>query len=97
VVARDVDLPQLQRLLRVFEADTKAMDQWTPRQVDVRAVLLKAADDTVARADTAAWRPWVGNLEARTLAGDHYSLLSPAGVDTLVAVLRMSLTRAESR
>jgi amino acid adenylation domain-containing protein len=97
VVARDVDLSQLQRLLRVFEADTKAMDQWTPRQVDVPAVLLKAADDTVARADTAAWRPWVKSLEARTLAGDHYSLLSPAGVDTLAAVLRMSLTRAEPR
>jgi len=96
-VARDVDLPQLQHLLRVFEAHTQAMDQWTPQQVAVPTVLLKAADDSVARADSAAWRPWVGSLEARTLAGDHYSLLSSSGVDALAAVLRMSLARAEPR
>jgi thioesterase domain-containing protein len=65
--------------------------------VDIPALLLKAADDTVARADAAAWRPWVGNLEARTLAGDHYSLLTSSGVDALAAVLRMSLARAERR
>jgi amino acid adenylation domain-containing protein len=97
VVARDVDLPQLQQLLHVFEAHTKAMDLWTPSRVEVPAVLLKAADDTVARADAAGWRPWVGSLEVRTLGGDHYSLLTPAGVDSLAAVLRMSLVRAEPR
>ena len=97
VVARDVDSAQLQRLLRVFEANTQAMAGWTPRKVDVPALLLKAADDTLARADAAGWRPWVGRLEARTLAGNHYSLLGPAGVEALAAVLRMSLTRAEPR
>jgi amino acid adenylation domain-containing protein len=97
LVARDVDLTQLQRPLRVFEANTQAMAGWTPRKVEVPALLLKAADDTMARADAAGWRPWVGRLETRTLAGDHYSLLGPAGVDALAAVLRMSLTRAEPR
>jgi amino acid adenylation domain-containing protein len=97
VVAPDVDQSQIQRLLHVFEADTKAMTHWTPRKVDIPALLLKAADDTVARADATAWRPWVGSLETRTLAGDHYSLLTPQGVDALAAVLRMSLARAEPR
>ena len=97
VVTRDVDMPQLQRLLHVFEADTQAMAHWKPRKVDIPALLLKAADDSVARADAGAWKPWVGRLESRVLAGDHYSLLAPEGVDALAAVLRMSLARAEPR
>ncbi len=97
LVARDVDLPQLQRLLGVFEAHTRAMDQWTPRKVDVPVVSLRAADDPLARAEDAGWRPWVGRLETRTLAGDHYSLLASSGVDSLAATLRMSVARAEPR
>ncbi|HYH99081.1 non-ribosomal peptide synthetase, partial [Hyalangium sp.] len=96
-VARDVDLPQLRRLLGVFEAHTRAMEQWTPRKVDVPVVSLRAADDPLARAEESGWRAWVGRLETRTLAGDHYSLLASPGVESLAAALRMSLARAEPR
>lgn len=74
VVGADLELPELERLHRVFVAHDDAMQAHRPGVVRAPTLLLDALEGR-GQAPGTAWAPWVGAWQRRVLLGDHYTLL----------------------
>jgi amino acid adenylation domain-containing protein len=94
VVAPGTEAGELRRLLEVARANLTAARRYRPRSGVDRLLLLTARESHTARvADLAlGWQSRVGAaVEVRSLAGDHYSILSAPNVQAVAAVLREGL------
>jgi pyochelin synthetase len=77
------------RLLHVFRANYRAMLSYRPRPHRGPAVVLAAERGLGAGGGDPAlgWRPWVADLEARWVPGDHYTAIQPPALVDLVSAL----------
>ncbi len=84
---------RIRRLLEVFRSNFRAMLDYAPQPYPGRVVLLKASETVGENPDDASlgWNRLVPDLEVHELAGDHYSLLRPPGVEDLAQQLHASL------
>jgi len=96
----DVEVARLARLLRVFAANLHAISRYIPRLYGGRVLLFRATEPTPAIAvdagdSTLGWSSLVvGELEVRSVPGDHYSMLRPPHVHVLAEELKRCFEQA---
>ncbi len=87
-----MELPELRRLVRILEANRKALRAYRPEPATVRATYVRAAEGV--RADS-AWEPLaLGGLEVYEVSGSHLGMHFPPYVHALAARLASCLERA---
>jgi amino acid adenylation domain-containing protein len=83
LLPEDIDSAQLHRLFRVFEANVRAMNHYTPGQYQggVRLLLADSANQEYANG---GWAELIrGKLSIEAVPGDHYSILRQPNVQFL--------------
>ncbi|MFP2908689.1 non-ribosomal peptide synthetase [Pyxidicoccus sp. 3LFB2] len=99
VLIPEAGLPELRTLLQVFSANVRALRGYSPRPIDARLAVLRAADSVDASAGRLD-RGWgdqsTQGVEIQEVPGDHYGLLQPPHVQVLAERLKALLERAEA-
>lgn len=84
--------PELQRIVRVFEANMKAMFDYMPQPYLGRIVYFRALERRAGVDPPHPERPWIdlalGGIEIHQVGGNHISMNFPPHVDTLAQILR---------
>jgi len=84
-LAAGMELADLRRLVKILEANRRALRAYRPEPASVRATYVRAAEGV--RAD-AVWRALaLGGLEVHEVAGNHLSMHFPPHVESLAARL----------
>ncbi|HSG41120.1 MAG TPA: thioesterase domain-containing protein, partial [Thermoanaerobaculia bacterium] len=87
-----MDLAGLRRLVRILEANRRAMRAYQPDPAEVQVTYIRASEGV--RAD-AAWKPLaLGGLEVSEVAGNHLGMHFPPHVGALAERLAASIERA---
>jgi len=93
---------RLRRLYRVFQAHAGAVSSFRPRPLSSEMVLLKARDGLGGGGGQRAvdggdiWQQVLGRpIASHEIPGDHYSILTTPGVDSLADHLKRCLARLE--
>jgi thioesterase domain-containing protein len=93
-LAAGMGVSELRRLVRILEANRRALGAYRPAPADVRITYARAAEGV--RAD-AAWEPLaLGGIEVHEVAGSHLSMHFPPHVEALAAQLACCIERAVS-
>ncbi len=91
-LAAGMGVEELGRLVRILEANRRALRAYRPEPAEVRALYVRAAEGV--RAD-AAWEPLaLGGLEVYEVSGSHLGMHFPPHVQALAARLAASIERA---
>jgi thioesterase domain-containing protein len=87
-------LPQLHELLRVFQSNSRAVQNYRPRPYAGKMVLLRAGEESTGDDPSLGWaRLTTGSLEIYTVPGNHYTILAEPYVQTLAERLRDCFSR----
>ncbi|HVR07420.1 MAG TPA: amino acid adenylation domain-containing protein, partial [Thermoanaerobaculia bacterium] len=93
----EVGVGRVRELFSLFSANRRALAAYRPLSYAGRLVLVRAAA-TAAEEAPGRFHRWrelaAGGAEIHVLAGDHYSLLQPAGVNALAGLLASRIDRA---
>jgi len=80
----DIDSTQLHRLFKVFEANVRAMNRYTPGQYRGGIKLLYGDKGNQALDANGGWKELIsGDVSIETVPGDHYSILRQPNVQFL--------------
>ena len=85
----DIDVAYARRLFEVFRNNARAMTQYVPQAIPVRATLLRAVAGAPAGADdSGGWGDFAAHgIVTDDVPGDHYSLLREPHVEVLARKL----------
>jgi thioesterase domain-containing protein/acyl carrier protein len=87
--------PELQRIVRVFDANMKAMFDYTPQPYPGRIVYFRALERRAGLDPPHPERPWIdlalGGIEIHQVAGNHISMNVPPHVDRLAQIVAARL------
>ncbi|KYC35299.1 hypothetical protein WA1_09105 [Scytonema hofmannii PCC 7110] len=103
ILPADVGLMQIQRLLQVFKANTRAMWSYKPEVYPNRVILLRPnemfSEDFDNFGDhTLGWSKFVSNqIEIHTVPGNHYTILANPHVKFLAERLRNYLDQVSGK
>lgn len=89
------DLPYLQKLFNIFQANAEAERSYVPQRWPGAATLIMA--DILERATAASearWRQWIETAEVDAVPGDHFTMLKAPHVAVLGKRIAASLTAA---
>jgi thioesterase domain-containing protein len=89
VFADDDSIEEMDHLLSVFTRNSLAVERYSPRPIEGRIVLFRAADadDDIDLAKQ--WSPWLnGAMELHSMPGDHYGILKRPNVAILAETLK---------
>jgi thioesterase domain-containing protein/acyl carrier protein len=84
----------LERRITVFMTNIQAVADYRPERYPGTVTLLQAEESSDVRA---AWAQLAEDLHERVVPGDHYSMLRPPRLATLVTTLRSCLAGAAAR
>jgi thioesterase domain-containing protein len=86
LIAPEIDLAQVRRYLRVYQANVQAENQYQLAQFSGRIVLFKAGEqfEDASSDETMGWQKLViSQVETYTFPGNHYTLLRKPAVQLL--------------
>jgi amino acid adenylation domain-containing protein len=94
IVPADVELTHIRQRLAVFQANLRALEQYTPQMGRQRLTLLRAMGESypVDRDPSLGWAALTsGGIEIIDVPGTHYSMIAPPHVTELAEQLRHGL------
>lgn len=98
ILPSDIEVTQMQRLLEIFKANTRAMWNYQPRVYAQPMLLIRPQEVFSADFDdfgdaSWGWHKFAQQLTIQTISGNHYSILAQPHVQVLAQQLREYLAQ----
>ncbi|BCL39996.1 non-ribosomal peptide synthetase/type I polyketide synthase [Nostoc sp. MS1] len=98
ILPSDIEVTQMQRLLEIFKANTRAMWNYQPKVYAQPIVLIRPQEVFSADFDdfgdaSWGWHKFAQQLTIQTISGNHYSILAQPHVRVLAQQLREYLAQ----
>jgi len=93
-----MEVSELHRLLRVFQANRRALRRYVPASYQGRVVLFRASEDSPLPFDdpTLRWGRVAKQLDIQAVPGDHYQIVTEPHVRTLAERMKVSLEEVQA-
>jgi thioesterase domain-containing protein len=89
------DLPYLQKLFNIFQANAEAERSYVPqRWSGVATLILAEVLERATAASETRWRQWIETADVHAVPGDHFTMLKAPHVAVLGKRIAESLTAA---
>ena len=98
VMPSGTDFPQMKRYYEVLTANSRAMENYTPRMYDGETYFFSSAEKIMAPKDPGlGWGEFVSGDKFRVeqIPGNHYSMLKPPNVSVLANAMTQVLHRVD--